>query len=75
MAGRDGPVDLVMLRNVMIYFDVPTKTQILDRMHRVLRSDGYLFLGSAETTMGIHDGYERQPWGKTGFYRPSTAVA
>jgi chemotaxis protein methyltransferase CheR len=71
--GVMGPFDLVMLRNVMIYFDVPTKTQILDRMHRVLRSDGYLFLGSAETTMGIHDGYERQPWGKTGFYRPSTA--
>lgn len=72
--GVMGPYDLVMLRNVMIYFDVPTKTQILDRMHRVLRSDGYLFLGSAETTMGIHDGYERQPWGKTGFYRPSTAA-
>jgi chemotaxis protein methyltransferase CheR len=70
-----GPFDLVMLRNVMIYFDVPTKTQILDRMHRVLRSDGYLFLGSAETTMGLHDGYERQPWGKTGFYRPSRAAA
>jgi chemotaxis protein methyltransferase CheR len=69
-----GPFDLVMLRNVMIYFDVPTKTQILDRMHRVLRSDAYLFLGSAETTMGIHDGYERQPWGKTGFYRPSAAA-
>jgi chemotaxis protein methyltransferase CheR len=69
-----GPFDLVMLRNVMIYFDVPTKSQILDRMHRVLRSDGYLFLGSAETTMGIHDGYERQPWGKTGFYRPSSTA-
>jgi chemotaxis protein methyltransferase CheR len=69
-----GPFDLVMLRNVMIYFDVPTKTQILERMHRVLRSDGYLFLGSAETTMGIHEGYARQPWGKTGFYRPAGAV-
>jgi chemotaxis protein methyltransferase CheR len=72
--GVMGPFDLVMLRNVMIYFDVPTKTQILERMRRVLRSDGYLFLGSAETTMGIHDGYQRQPWGKTGFYRPSTAA-
>jgi chemotaxis protein methyltransferase CheR len=73
--GIMGPFDLVMLRNVMIYFDVPTKTQILDRMRRVLRSDGYLFLGSAETTMGIHDGYERQPWGKTGFYRPGSAAS
>jgi chemotaxis protein methyltransferase CheR len=70
-----GPFDLVMLRNVMIYFDVPTKTQILDRVQRVLRSDGYLFLGSAETTMGIHDGYTRQPWGKTGYYRLSGGAA
>jgi chemotaxis protein methyltransferase CheR len=73
--GVMGPFDLVMLRNVMIYFDVPTKTQILDRMRRVLRSDGYLFLGSAETTMGIHDGYDRHPWGKTGFYRPSATAS
>jgi chemotaxis protein methyltransferase CheR len=70
-----GPFDLVMLRNVMIYFDVPTKTQILSRVHSVLRPDGYLFLGSAETTMGIHDGYEREPWRKTGFYRPLGATA
>jgi chemotaxis protein methyltransferase CheR len=65
-----GPFDLVMLRNVMIYFDVATKTQILNRVHSVLRPDGALFLGSAETTMGIHDGFEREPWRKTGFYKP-----
>jgi chemotaxis protein methyltransferase CheR len=70
-----GPFDLVMLRNVMIYFDVPTKTQILNRVHSVLRPDGALFLGSAETTMGIHDGFEREPWRKTGFYKPLAASA
>jgi chemotaxis protein methyltransferase CheR len=67
--------DLIMLRNVMIYFDVPTKSQILGRLHRVLRSDGYLLLGSAETTLGIHDGFVREPWRKTGFYRPAGAPA
>ncbi len=67
-----GSFDLVMLRNVMIYFDVPTKQHVLDRVRRVLRPDGYLFLGSAETTMGIHDGFERETWRRTGFYRPTS---
>ena len=44
------PMDLVFLRNVMIYFDVETKKTILGRMARVLRPDGYLLLGGAETT-------------------------
>jgi chemotaxis protein methyltransferase CheR len=68
-----GSFDVVMLRNVMIYFDVPTKQHLLDRVRRVLRPDGYLFLGSAETTMGIHDGFERETWRRTGFYRPTDA--
>ncbi|MCC7126238.1 MAG: protein-glutamate O-methyltransferase CheR [Acidobacteria bacterium] len=69
-----GPFDLVMLRNVMIYFDVATKKQILDRILRALAPDGYLFLGSVETTMGIHDGFDRQTSGRTGFYRPAGAL-
>lgn len=64
-----GPFDLVMLRNVMIYFDTATKRQILEKIRTHLAPDGYLFLGSAETTLGIHDGYERQAWQRTGFYR------
>jgi chemotaxis protein methyltransferase CheR len=68
-----GSFDIVMLRNVMIYFDVPTKQQVLERVRKVLRADGYLFLGSAETTMGIHDGFERETWRRTGFYRPTSA--
>jgi chemotaxis protein methyltransferase CheR len=64
-----GPFDLVMLRNVMIYFDGTTKKQILDGVRRLLAPDAYLFLGSAETTIGIHDAFERQTWQRTGFYR------
>jgi len=63
------PVDLLMLRNVLIYFDVPTKREILDRAHRALGPDGVLFLGGTETTLGVHDGFERVTAGRTTYYR------
>lgn len=64
-------LDVVFLRNVMIYFDVATKKQILSGIHRLLRPGGWLFLGSAESTLGVHDGFERVTEGKAVIYRPS----
>lgn len=62
-------MDLILLRNVMIYFDIETKKAILRQAAEVLRPDGYLLLGGAETTMNLHDGFRRVEHRKAGFYR------
>lgn len=64
-----GPIDIVFLRNVLIYFDLETKKAILGKVRRLLAPDGYLFLGGAETTMNIDDAFERLPDAKGGAYR------
>jgi chemotaxis protein methyltransferase CheR len=62
-------MDLILLRNVMIYFDVPTKKTILGRAARLLHPDGYLLLGGAETTFNLDDSYTRVEHLKGGFYQ------
>lgn len=62
-------MDLVLLRNVMIYFDVETKKSILSRVARLLNPDGYLVLGAAETTLNLDDSFRRVDALKGGFYR------
>lgn len=62
-------VDLIFLRNVLIYFDVPTKQRILGRVRATLKPDGYLFLGGAETTLNIDNGFERTQIGPAPAYR------
>ncbi len=52
-----GPQDIVFIRNVLIYFDVETKRQLLGRIRKLLEVDGYLVLGGAETTNNLDDGY------------------
>jgi chemotaxis protein methyltransferase CheR len=64
------PMDLVLLRNVLIYFDVPTRQQILGRVRRVLQPDGYLLLGGAETTHNLDDDFIPVSFGQSSFYRP-----
>jgi len=68
------PFDVIFLRNVLIYFDVATKKSVLRNISRLLRPDGWLFLGAAETTIGIDDNYERVAAGRTSAYRIRTAV-
>ena len=63
--------DVVLLRNVLIYFNPGAKRQILQQMQRRIAGDGVLFLGGAETTLGIDDSWERVCHGKASSYRPS----
>jgi chemotaxis protein methyltransferase CheR len=63
------PQDIIMLRNVLIYFDVDTKKTILRKMRELLRPDGYLFLGGAETTLNLDEQFERVPFERAGCYR------
>ena len=68
------PFDVVFMRNVLIYFDVATKRTVLQNVAKLLRPDGWLFLGAAETTIGIDDNYERVAAGRTSAYRVRTGV-
>lgn len=63
--------DVIFLRNVLIYFDVPTKRAILEQVRRRLKPDGWLFLGAAESVMGVDDTWHRQAVGRTSAYRPT----
>lgn len=47
-----GPFDLVMCRNVLLYFDEQTRAKAFSRLARALCADGYLMLGAGETVVG-----------------------
>lgn len=64
-------MDIVFLRNVLIYFDPATKTNVLSKVRAQMKTDGYLFLGGAETTMNLEVALSRESVGKATCYRPA----
>jgi len=62
-------LDVVFLRNVLIYFDVETKSKILEQISNMLKPTGFLFLGAAETTLNLNESFERVKIPQSGCYR------
>jgi chemotaxis protein methyltransferase CheR len=51
-------MDIIFMRNVLIYFDEETRKNILGRVRNLLRPDGHLFLGGSETTINLDEAFE-----------------
>ncbi|HTM57513.1 MAG TPA: protein-glutamate O-methyltransferase CheR [Candidatus Udaeobacter sp.] len=63
------PMDVILLRNVLLYLDVDVRRAVLRQVARVMRPDGYLLLGGGETTLTLDEAYEPVQFGKTVCYR------
>jgi len=61
------PFDVVFCRNVMIYFDAETQRRVLERIHRVMKPGGILFVGHAENFSDSRDLFVLK--GKTAYER------
>ena len=69
-----GTFDVIFCRNVLIYFELAMKRDILDRMSRQIANNGALFLGGAETVIGVSDKFVPHP-GHAGIFVPVQSVA
>jgi chemotaxis protein methyltransferase CheR len=69
-----GAFDVIFCRNVLIYFDQETKTNVFGRLARLIEPEGYLMLGAAETVVGLTDAFKPYP-DRRGLYMPSAGRA
>lgn len=62
-------LDIVLLRNVLIYFDADARREVLQRARGVMRQDGFLFLGGGESPLGAVDSFRPGLSGRACYYR------
>lgn len=62
-------MDVILLRNVLMYFGDETRAEVLERVHRLLRPDGYLFLGAAEGTIPAEEAFSLARKGRVAYHR------
>ncbi|BDG74603.1 CheR family methyltransferase [Roseomonas fluvialis] len=69
-----GRFDIVFCRNVLIYFDAPTKSRVLATLAGLLPPDGVVYLGGAETVLGLTERLVPAA-GERGVYEPARPAA
>ncbi|ODA67718.1 Chemotaxis protein methyltransferase Cher2 [Methyloligella halotolerans] len=70
---RHGVFDVIFCRNVLIYFDEPTKRQVLSRLSQQIQPDGYLLLGATESVLGLSDRFAPLAAPCPGVFQPISA--
>lgn len=70
-----GKFDIVFCRNVLIYFDRETKAKVLQNMAGVLPEDGFVFLGGAETVLGVTDAFKPMDNTRGIYIKPTSSLA
>lgn len=68
------PMDIVLLRNVLIYFDIETKQKILCNLVNVMQSQSYLFLGSTEALVNLNVPFTRIQSTRSFYYTPKAST-
>jgi len=67
-----GQFDIIFCRNVLIYFDLPTKAKVLAGIRSLTKKDSVLLLGGAETVLGISENFKPLPNIKAVYARHDT---
>jgi chemotaxis protein methyltransferase CheR len=71
---QSGRFDVIFCRNVLIYFDQDTKSNVFGRLARTIEPDGFLVLGAAETVVGLTEAFKPIA-DRRGLYRPEDGRA
>lgn len=69
-----GKFDLVLCRNVLLYFDAETRRAAFDRLATATATDGWLMMGAGETVVGQTERFEPSDWGSS-IYQPASIMA